>query len=200
MRSKRMMALLALSFFLIFPAASGKGNAENILYAELLSGAVTREWQEQYGIRVERAWHDGQMNLTEVLQAEDAPDFFCISTQNADFEAIRNAGWLADLSASASIREDIASLPPVFRAALESEDGTIWGIPEAASFKYEVYWLPAAWEAMGWDTKRPRRPTPNCWTVWKRTPPIRRRAFACFNLQPIQGRSSPIENGCSACW
>ena len=154
MRSKRMMALLALSFFLICPAASGKGNAENILYAELLSGAVTREWQEQYGIRVERAWHDGHMNLTEVLQAEDAPDFFCISTQNADFEAIRNAGWLADLSASASIREDIASLPPVFRAALESEDGTIWGIPEAASFKHEVYWLPAAWEAMGWDTKK----------------------------------------------
>ena len=106
-------------------------------------------WQRAYGAEITRRSYDFRVDQLTRLQAESGPDFFLVPTNTADYAALRDGGWLLDLSSNPMIAADTAALPPVFRSVVVEENGAVYGVPLCAVFEDELYWIPEAWEAAG---------------------------------------------------
>lgn len=102
-------------------------------------------------IPVARGNYDWRVPLKEHLAGEDAPDLFCVRTANESLEELISLGLLADLSADSAVRSRIDRLRPELRRLLTDESGAVYGVPGAAAVTHTVFWIPATWQAAGYD-------------------------------------------------
>ena len=112
-----------------------------------------QEWSKALGLNkeIEVSWYDWREPLLLRLTGSNPPDFFVVRTHNDDYERIRDLRLLADLSGNDAIREDIMTMPSVFRSLLIEESGAIYGVPESVTPDNELYWIPTAWEEFGFS-------------------------------------------------
>ena len=118
-----------------------------------VEASVLQEWSRALGLskQILVSWYDWHESLLSRLTGSNPPDFFILRTFNDNYAQIRDAGLLTDLSESAAIRNDILTMPPVFRSLLIEENGAIYGVPESITLENELYWIPATWKEFGFS-------------------------------------------------
>lgn len=103
-------------------------------------------WKE-HGIRTaapDYHWVSG----AELLQKDNAPDLYSDCTDVVDFERMKAANVLADLSGSAEIRQFVERTRPEIQSLVTGEDNHILALPLRASTN-PVYWRQEAFDAAG---------------------------------------------------
>ena len=118
-----------------------------------IEASVLQEWSGALGLskQIKANWYDWHESLLLRLTGSNPPDFFILRTFNDDYAQIRDTGLLTDLSESAAIRDDIMTMPSVFRTLLIDESGAIYGVPESITPENELYWIPATWKEFGFS-------------------------------------------------
>ena len=84
----------------------------------------------------------------KLLKSENCPDALMLRTASDDFQALRRAGLLNDLSSSDEITRIICRMPHWVQYEVVSEYGHIYGLPILHHI-YPFHWNREAWKAAG---------------------------------------------------
>ena len=110
-------------------------------------GMYEADFWKEHGIKTTAPnyhWISG----VELLRLDNAPDLYSTCTDVVDFEKMKTAGVLADLSSSAVIRQTVDRMRPELQALVTDADGRILALPLSA-YTNPVYWRQEAFDAAG---------------------------------------------------
>ena len=144
---KRGIALALAALLLACAGLAHAAQAESRGSIRLIDIGPRDYWKEN-GIAKTDVSYDPWGDSLALLQGEDAADLMVLRTYNDDFTAFADAGLLADLSGSETIREAVSRMTPAVQAFITTEDGRILALPHA-HYEQPFYWLEDAWQAAG---------------------------------------------------
>ena len=107
-----------------------------------------RDYWKENGISKKDVSYDQWGDCTQLLRGDDAADLMVLRSYNDDLSEYVDAGLLADLSGSETIREAVSRMTPSARAFITVGDGRILAVPHL-HYENPFYWYQDAWDAAG---------------------------------------------------
>ncbi len=104
-------------------------------------------WKQQ-GIQTQDVESSVTEDALSLMQRDDAPDLYGMSTLGEDLAALKDAGLLADLSGSEAIRALTSRLRSDMQALVMGQNGEILAFADYSA-PLPLYVSPEAWEAAG---------------------------------------------------
>lgn len=142
---KRSALLTMAGCLLLFASAF----AESGTTVRIAGGFFDEYWREK-GIDVQTPDYHWKTCLA-LLKLDNAPDLYHASLENCDFQSLKNAGVLADLSGSERLMEAVSRMRPELQELVLDKEGRLVAMP-LLMMSDPVYWRQEAFDAAGLTT------------------------------------------------